>query len=164
MARGHGRSRGTKEWSGTTFPLTTLTTTQAVLASFSHDVTETILRVRGALMVVGIPNAAFDDDVAGFGLIVVTDQALAAGGASIPGPIADPTASWMWHQYVPLTSVAATAASDVGLGLWARIEIDSKAMRKVDRNQTMVLVGELDTGEFNIASVSGGIRILALHG
>jgi len=42
------------------------------------------------------------------------------------------------------------------------IEIDSKAMRKVGRNQNIVLVGELATGELTAVTCIAGLRVLEL--
>jgi len=159
------RRAGTKEWTGTAIGVaSTLGTTQVVISQVTHDQVETFLRIRGNLLVAAAPNAANDDDVAAFGFIVASDNAIAIGGTSVPGPINDPDAPWLWHQYVPLHSLAATAASDVGLGLWARVEIDSKAMRRATRNEGLILVGEVETGEFAGVFVNGGFRVLSLLG
>ena len=164
MARGRSSSRGTKEWTGVAFVKTTLTQTQSIILSFTHDVTETILRNRGEVLIVGVPNAAADDDVVGLGIIVVNDAAAAVGGLSVPGPIADPNAQWLWHQFILLQAALATSVIDNARNLIERVTIDSKAMRKADRNETMILVGELSTGEFGAVSVNGGLRSLSLFG
>ena len=164
MPRPRGRSRGVKEWSGITFPLVTLSTTQAVLAVFPSTFPDTVLRVRGFIHITGVPDAALESDQVGLGLIVASDPAVAAGGAAVQGPIADADGKWLWHQYVPLMSMAATSASGTEIGLQARIEVDSKAMRKVGSNESLILVGELSTGGLVTVRAHGGFRVLKLQG
>ncbi len=158
------RRSGTKEWTGLNFGFVSLSATQAVVGSVVHDVMETVLRIRGNLLLVATANAAQDDDVAGLGFIVASDNAIAAGGASLPGPINDPDAPWLWHQYVPLGVVAVTAADDTAIGTFARVEIDSRAMRKATRNEGVVFMAELSTGEFASIQMTGGFRVLSLFG
>jgi len=164
MARIRGGSRGVKEWGGGPFAITTLTTTQAVLATFSESGSpSTILRIRGWVTVKGTPNATGDDDVVGLGIIIVELAAASAGGVSVPGPINDEGSPWIWHQYVPLQAGSAGLLGD-DIGSVVRVEIDSKAMRKMGINQRLILVGELTTGEYAFVSVNGGFRALVLHG
>ena len=158
------RSRGTKEWSGVALAPLALTTTQALLVAFAHDLQETILRIRGQFLATGVPDTAFDDETVGVGAIVVTDNAVAAGGVSLPGPISDPDASWIWHAYMPLMSLATTSASDVALGCFDRVIVDSKAMRKSNRNESLAFVGQLATGDFGSVRIQGGVRVLSLLG
>ena len=164
MARQRVGSRGVKVWAGLSFDSVTIGMTQALIASFVTGTKSTILRMRGELLLSGIPNAAGDSDVLGLGVMLVSDQALAAGGVSLPGPIANPDAGWIWHQYVLIRSEAASAVSDVALGIFSRITLDSKAMRKVGPNQAVALIGEATTGEFGSVSVLGGMRLLSLAG
>ncbi len=164
MARARTGSRGVKEWGGTTFNEITITTTQGILTTFIEAGSpSTILRVRGNIAVQTTPDAASDDDVLGLGLIIVSDASAAIGGSSVPGPIADPASPWIWHQYVPFLASTTAIAGDAILQE-ARVEIDSKAMRKLGINETAVLVGEMDTGSFAAVTATGGIRVLVLHG
>ena len=165
MARDRRPSGRLKEWTGSTVGEQNITTTQALLSSQISpvlDQTYTHIRLRGELLFVAVPNAAADHDIAAIGAIVVQEQAIAAGGVSLPGPIADPEADWLWHQYVPLRSAAATAANDEAIGLFARVTVDSKAMRKIKKDQELVLVVESSTGEFASITVQGGVRALVL--
>jgi len=118
--------------------------------------------LRGELLVSASPNAAGDGDVAAFGFIVVSEAAAAVGGTSVPGPILNPEADWIWHSYVPLRSLAATAADDTAIGCFSRVLIDSKAMRRVKKDQEVIFVTELSTGEFASVIVTGGIRALVM--
>ena len=75
----------------------------------------------------------------GFGL--VSDQAFGAGAASLPGPWSDP--DWDgWFLWMPWSFRWEFAdASGQVLGD-ARKTIDSKAMRKVGQNETLVVMAE----------------------
>ena len=159
------RQRMSKVWAGAVFGESTLTVTQKLLTSISgaSAVDETVLRSRGEVLIVGVPDAVTDDEVVGLGLMVVTLDAAGVGGVSLPGPIANLDADWLWHQLVPLASAAVTAGSDSAIGLVVRVPIDSKAMRKVPLNRTVVLVAELSTGEMSEVRVNGAIRILFGH-
>ncbi len=163
MARGRTGSRGTKEWGGGPFGQAVLTTTQAILASFTDVDPSTILRIRGNIFVKGTPDAASDQDVVGLGICIISDEAAAVGGASVPGPIASESYPWIWHQYVPLQAGQATLLGQ-DIGSMRNVEIDSKAMRKLGIGQTFVLVGELFTGTFAEVRVNGGFRVLVMHG
>jgi len=164
VANARGGSRGVKEWGGGPFAEQALSITQGLLATFFEAGSpSTILRIRGQFVVKGTPDAVTDDDVVGLGLIVISEAAAVAGGASVPGPINDEGSPWIWHQYVPLVAgQAALLGQDIGSIV--RVEIDSKAMRKLGINERLALVGELTTGSYAAVSVTGGFRILVLHG
>jgi len=157
------RRRSVKQWTGTQngTPVV-LTTTQATVLSFTSDEATTLIRSRGSIIVNAIPNAAADNDWAIFGLIIATDEAIAAGGASLPSPVGSADGNWLWHQYVGLMDGVSTAANAASIGLNHVVTIDSKAMRKVGRNQNVVLVGELATGEMASVQVIAGLRVLEL--
>ena len=156
------RARRLYDWAGFVFGATTLSVTQSILGSFIDIEPVTFMRHRGNLYVKATPDATGDDTVVGLGLIVVSDNAAAAGGASVPGPINDPDAPWVWHQYVPLDAGTAGLTGD-DIGSNVRVMIDSKAQRKVGINETMILVGELSLADFASVRLSGGVRALAMH-
>jgi len=162
MARGRAGPRGTKAWDGFTFNETALALTQVVLGFTAAGEPVTFLRNRGNILVKGTPDAATDDDIVGFGIITVSDNARAVGGSSVPGPIADPDAPWIWHQYVPLQAGSAGLLGD-DIGSIVRVDIDSKAMRRMTPNENLILVGELSTGLFSTVTVNGGLRSLIMH-
>ncbi len=166
MARGRSGGRGTrlnKQWFASTFGKTTVSVTQAALASI--NVAEggqdaTILRSRGDLLVTAVPNAAADDTLVHLGLIVVQRNAVDVGGVSLPGPLADVDADWLWWRAIPMASIAATAATENSRNLVMRVEIDSKGMRKMDTDESLVLMGEDVTGEMAAVTVTGSLRVL----
>ena len=162
MANVRSRSRGTKDWAGGVGSTVALTSTQAILLTFDDLEPITVLRIRGNFLIKGTPNNIADADVVGLGAIVVSDASAAVGGVSVPGPIADPSAPWLWHQYVPLQAGSAGLLGD-DIGSVVRVEVDSKAMRKLGLAEKLVIVGELSTGEYATVLVNVGIRTLALH-
>ncbi len=164
MARPRSRgSRLSKGWAGFTFDKVTLSATQQILVQFpvaegGQDIT--VLRTMGNLLCSAVANAAADDDVFAFGVIVVQNAAAAVGGTSVPGPINDIDADWLWWEAVPMASIAATAAEDNSRNLVHRVQIHSKAMRRMATDQSVILVGEISTNEFAAATVNGSLRLL----
>ena len=138
-----------------------LTATQAALNATGVAVVtaSTLMRTRGEVIIEATPNAIGDTDVVGLGLIVVSMDVFGVGGTSLPGPLTDPRAPWLWHWYVNLE--AASVALDGSHILTNRIiEIDSKAMRCMKETETIALVGQIFTGEFAVVSAVGAFRLL----
>ncbi len=109
----------------------------------------TIIRIRGCW--------AFDPGAAtslliGLGIALITDQSFTAGIASVPKPITDEGwDGWMWR----MCRYAGTRYSNEQS--WG--EIDSKAMRKWDDGETLVVVAE------NLAiNVGGAAAIVSVNG
>ena len=112
----------------------------------------TIGRIRGELLVyLKSATAQVDGFVGAAGILLVSDEAFAAGVASIPGPITDLDFNdWMWFQMFSIKSggaIAAAAATDEdqinATVAAARYPIDSKAMRKFPVGKVMVGVIEV---------------------
>ncbi len=160
MARARRSGRKSYNWFGSVFGESTLTATQSVLASLDFLSNNTVVRNIGRILCLATPDAAGDGTVIGLGIIRVSDAARVAGGVAVPGPINDQSAAWLWHTYVPMFSVAATAASDVGLGLVKYVVFDTSAMRKCSSEESLVLVGELSGAAFASVQVIGGWRSL----
>jgi len=99
----------------------------------------TLARVRGNARGHMESAAASDSMIVGLGLIVVEEQAFTAGAASMPSPTDDPNAEWLWHQlFVFGPAVSAQAVNTIDS--YSSVEIDSKAMRKMDENETLGFV------------------------
>ena len=142
-----------------------LTTTQVGLTSCTlaettlHDAT--ILRTRGEILITGTPDAASDVDMVGLGIVVVSATAFGVGGASLPGPLADSNADfWLWHKFVPLDALTLTAGDPQSITTNVRIEVDSKAMRRISTDQTVVLMAELANGNFASVDIISGMAWL----
>ena len=103
---------------------------------------ETIIRTRGLFSYGSDQVAATEDIVGAFGICVVTAQALSVGITAVPHPATD--ASWGGWLYHTFFAQQMRFASAIGLEpQWVNnIVIDSKAMRKVDEDERLVVVIE----------------------
>ena len=96
----------------------------ATLALSNPGIGETVRRARGSISVSAI--AGGDIEVA-MGMVVVSDLALAAGSASIPGPITDGSDDG-WFVWTPVVSDSPLSTAAEG----HVVEFDSKAMRRIE--------------------------------
>ena len=100
----------------------------------------TLVRTRGHLAI-WISSAGSDGD--GFtrvqaGIGIVTTDAFAAGGSSMPTPLDDPDwGGWLWFDAVGPVIGQELANLNSGPMGQVRLPIDSKAMRKVKPNETI---------------------------
>ncbi len=105
----------------------------------------TIVRVRGLISIKSDQVVASEFPFGALGLAVVSEQARAAGAASLPGPVSQQD-SELWHVWLPLSAsfIFSTAAGFDSAG--GRVfEIDSKAMRKVEEGEALVTMVENET-------------------
>ncbi len=111
----------------------------------------TVVRTRGAVAVEATSFGADLEFTGAYGLGVVSDQAVAAGVASIPGPWSD--SDWdgwfVWRSFA--ARVEFSDATGILFPASLQHEVDSKSMRKVSDNETIVLVAESQAGAFSIA-------------
>ena len=119
----------------------------------------TVIRTRGDL-VIGFDNAAADQDChVAFGLIVVSSVAAGLGITGLPGPFTDAANDgWFVHQFASFRPAATVQDSDAHV---ARYIIDSKAMRKIDAEERIVVVAEIGALDGGSAYCSGQIRLLS---
>ena len=112
----------------------------------------TIVRTRGEIHVIPAAFAADVQIVGAFGMCVVSTDAAAAGIASIPGPFDDADwDGWFVWQSFGLTYNFDTAVSGRDVAGY-RMEVDSKAMRKLGPNDTVAIVAESQSSAFQINS------------
>ena len=132
MARGR---RTDYEWQGATGAAALASNVPAIIAMVANNNPGTIMRSRG--QVLGSIDGAVDDDKVAIavGLIIADDDAVAVGVTAIPSPLNDMEAEWIWHGFLLLQ---AQGTSTDAPGLTARLEIDSKAMRRVKSNTQCV--------------------------
>ena len=154
MARSSRGRRADYQWSGNTGFQTTISGTQLLgSGAVAINTPGTIVRVRGHCAAALDVGAADNAMIIGAGLIVVDDDAVAAGAASIPSPIDDLDADWLWHGFFALNSISGTQG-DANGGQHSQREIDSKAMRRVKQNSNIVMMIDGDvlagspTGDF----------------
>ncbi len=155
MARSRGfqyprRSRRSTDWgAGVVGSEIIQTSSGKSLGTFGGSFTEpsTLVRIRGDFLAfIRVSDTIGEGARYAFGIAIVTDQAFAAGIASIPGPLAeDDWDGWLFHRYGSLfTPLAAQADGAAAGSTWHRWEIDSKAMRKVD-DDNMTLIGMVES-------------------
>jgi len=129
----------------------------------------TITRIRGEFLCwLSTAAASADQYVGGVGIMLVPDEAFAAGVASVPTPIDDiDYEEWMWYDSFCLTAAIGAIATDEPSypgTQFKRIQIDSKSMRKFPVGKTMCAVVEVtETGAatFNACLQARTLVILA---
>ena len=123
----------------------------------------TLIRTRGIFSVTqATAGVALDGFFGAIGIQMITAEAAAIGITAIPTPLDDENwDGWLFHQYFDVRSATATFADGVNSGgVFARIEIDSKAMRKFPGGS--VLVGVTEVVESGTATIEthGSTRML----
>ncbi len=101
----------------------------------------TVVRTHFELMLRSDQAAAVEFQTAAVGIAIVSDQAAAIGVTAVPTPITDMGSDlWLLHKliYSDESSLIDRVRSS------SRVAVDSKAMRKVDIGQDLVVVGEMD--------------------
>jgi len=143
-----------------------ITGTSKVLATTNLGVGTafTLVRMRGHLHVVcvGTSGAVGDGFAGAAGIGLVSNDAFAAGAASIPGPQTDANwDGWIWHQFFDVRQATGTIADGANAAsINMHMDIDSKAMRKWDPGMTLVgMVEVLESGSQNL-EVNGDSRLL----
>jgi len=149
-----GAPRRKTIWVGASETVFTTVTSGAslLLSSFAPDalsiLAATVVRVRGLFQVQPNSFAADLDYDGAYGLAVVSDEALAAGAASIPRPFDDDDwTGWLVHGYYSQHFMFDNTASGY---LEPATVIDSKAMRKVRPNEALVWMVESRTGAVKV--------------
>jgi len=116
----------------------------------------TVTRVVGSLYIGSDQNAATELAFGALGLVVVTDEAVAAGAGSVPGPYGANASDWMmnksWAQGVSFSSAVGFQTSRVD-----RFDFDQKGQRKVDIGQDLIQVIE------NASALNGAVYVLMMR-
>jgi len=120
-----------------------------LLAFLSFEEPLTVIRTRGAVSVRPTDPSVNAACVGAFGVGIVSAEALAIGVSAIPGPFS--SADWggwlVWRSFAFHWDVT----TDVGRAITSlALEIDSKAMRKVDANSALVVVVESQAVGFDV--------------
>ncbi len=143
--RSYGRRPSNKSWAGANGVghASVGVSTKVLLGSFTlsnPNIDETILRTVGRISVSSDQTASTENQIGAFGLIVVNDLAVAAGAASIPGPVTD-VADDGWFIYVPITHEILVATA-VGIVNSVDYDFDSKGKRKVQEGFSIAIMVE----------------------
>ena len=129
-----------------------------LVSSISFEAPGTIVRSRGRISIQPQSYVADLNIVGAFGIGLVSDEAATVGITVIPEPFSDADwGGWMvWQSFALHYEFHDSTGSFLEL---EAIEIDSKAMRKVEPNSRMVFVAESQGGAFFIAET---VRLLEM--
>ena len=120
----------------------------------------TVVRTRFEIQLGSDQAAAVEQQVAALGIAVVSDQAAAIGVTAIPTPVTDMASDlWFVHQLAFGDESALTDRTCSS----TRMTIDSKAMRKVDIGQDIVVVGEMDNVQNGVVLTVGGRMLVKVN-
>ena len=101
----------------------------------------TIVRTRGSVWVSTDQTANTEAPFGAIGFAVVTTQAAAIGVTAIPTPITDETSDQFFVYESFLSGIIVSSAVSI-MNPWMEYKFDSKAMRKVEADQTIVVALE----------------------
>ena len=175
MAHSRGRfpARGPKRsmvWSEgpTSTAVQSITAASKVIWSLGQTASGgiTVVRIRGGfscwLQVVGALGDGFTNVAVGIG--IVSADAFAVGQSAMPGPITDPEWDWMYVNYFGAITGASTTEVFEG-NAFRNLVVDTKAMRKIQSNQTIFAMVETEVliGAATL-TFSGRTRILSKLG
>ena len=122
----------------------------------------TVVRTRIELYIISDQQAASEFQAGGFGMAVVSDQASAIGVTAVPTPVTDLSSDlWFVHQVMFNSFVFADATGVTQEG--TRYVIDSKAMRKVNSDEDIVIVQEFSAVGSGFTVASAGRMLIKLH-
>ncbi len=149
--RGQFRTAGKKrltDWAfGVDILNQTIDASEKILGTTSLTTAEqqTIVRVHGVLHVTLITASVAGAGFLGAaGIALVNTDAFGQGINSIPGPLTDAHwDSWLWHSFWDVRALTGTIGDGANSGAaHQRIAIDSKAMRRWDPAETLVIMVE----------------------
>ncbi len=123
----------------------------------------TVVRVRGLLSIISDQLAASEFAHGAIGFAVVSDQAVAAGIASVPTPTLE-SGSGLWFLHESW-SHSFDFATSIGFqqGGQDMFRLDSKAMRKVDLGQDVAIVLENGSSTAGISFVLNFRMLIKTH-
>jgi len=123
----------------------------------------TIVRTRGAWYVESDQSAAGESQHVGLGYAVVSDQASAIGVTAVPTPFTD-DGSDLWFVYEEIMQTQEGGTTTEFLSPRGRFEtFDSKAMRKVEDGQDMVIVLENSSLGDGVGVLHHARMLIKLH-
>ena len=120
----------------------------------------TIVRTHIELLFSSDQLTADEGQIGAVGMCVVSDQAEAIGVTAVPTPVTDLSSDlWFVHRSMINEFAFITAAGFDGNG-GSHYTVDSKAMRKVNDDQDVLMVVEIDGSLSNGASIRSMGRVL----
>ncbi len=146
MAR-HSRTIDFKSWRGMT-PLFTAVTTATTIVSppLTPGEPVTILRCRGLIHAFLDSTRQVGDTISlTFGLGIVSQDAAALGASAMPDPGSEPDYPWLWWGTMFLDGQLAAGGENPWGASAQKLEVDTKAMRKMKPRESLVWVMQSDT-------------------
>ena len=122
----------------------------ATLVLANPGITETVIRSIGTYMVIGDSSAA-ELQTGALGFIVVNDLAIAAGAASIPGPVTDASDDgwFVWEPFLSFSqNTTATGAQQTRV-------FESKGARRIEEGFTVAVMVENAHATFGLDFIFG---------
>ena len=130
-----------------TEPAAVATSTKVLIATLTLSnpgIGETVRRTVGQVYVISDQTAASEIQAGAFGVIVANDLAIAAGAASIPGPVTDRNDDgWMVWQGFSQQIIVGDAT---GILRGYVYNFDSRGMRRVEEGFGMAFMVENNSG------------------
>ena len=116
----------------------------------------TVIRVRGAFEAILVSYTASGDGMHGaVGIGIASTPAFQTGLAALPTPITEANwDGWMYHRFFDVHGQLAAGSTSTGDASTLKVEVDTKAMRKVSDEMTLfamlevVLIGTADLDVF----------------
>jgi len=162
FTRGRGRL-GSKRVS-TWLSIDPLVLTLSASASISHIMTTvelakrpfTLVRTHLEMFIFSDQEIAGENQIGAVGLCVVSDQAVGVGVTAVPTPITDLDSDlWFAHQIL-LSSFQFLDATGISAPAGSAYTMDSKAMRKVNDDQQIIIVQENSTAGLGQTTLVAG--------
>ena len=113
-----------------------------ISGGLSFTIPATLLRFRGYVSAMFDETAqAGDLMVLTYGVCIISTDAFNVGATAVPDPADEPEFPWIWWGEMRLNSFGVLTDTRTGWGPAAqRIEVDSKAMRKIKPGETVTTV------------------------
>jgi len=122
----------------------------------------TIVRTRGYFHIISDQLSANERYEAAYGLIVVSDQAVAIGVTAVPTPSTDSQSGWfVYERGVDAHQFITGAGFQSHTGLFQTF--DSKAMRKVEEGQDVISVAETGPNSQGVTVTAFSRILIKLH-
>jgi len=123
----------------------------------------TVIRARGVIAIRSDQAAATESFMVDVGQCVVSDQAVAIGVTAVPTPGTDAGSDlwYMFQQVIGRIEVSSGAGTGVPVNTQTFVQYDSRAMRKIEEGNQLILVFENELNGANI--VHSGRILIKLH-
>ena len=132
-------------------------------AALSAIAPGTIVRTRGIITIDSDQQAASEDQVGGFGVGLVNEVARALGVTALPGPSTDALwDGWFVHQFIQERFLFVSGVG-VAPNAGRRYIIDSKAMRKFESDEGLIIMAE-NSSSTNGMNIGVSLRFLVKAG